>query len=106
MLMGAPSSTWRLMAPQQTIILCPIPEEHASPTSLRGWLHSRLVDPWTTAMHGCGTTGLRSRIEAVRSSPSEFTMTDRAPNGVAPEAARRRTFAIISHPDAGKTTLT
>ena len=25
---------------------------------------------------------------------------------VAPEAARRRTFAIISHPDAGKTTLT
>jgi peptide chain release factor 3 len=26
--------------------------------------------------------------------------------GVAEEAARRRTFAIISHPDAGKTTLT
>ena len=25
---------------------------------------------------------------------------------VAQEAARRRTFAIISHPDAGKTTLT
>ena len=25
---------------------------------------------------------------------------------VASEAARRRTFAIISHPDAGKTTLT
>jgi peptide chain release factor 3 len=25
---------------------------------------------------------------------------------VAAEAARRRTFAIISHPDAGKTTLT
>jgi peptide chain release factor 3 len=24
----------------------------------------------------------------------------------APEIARRRTFAIISHPDAGKTTLT
>jgi len=31
-------------------------------------------------------------------------MTDRAP--LAPEIARRRTFAIISHPDAGKTTLT
>src|SRR5919199_1532624 len=32
-----------------------------------------------------------------------------APNsrqGIAAEAARRRTFAIISHPDAGKTTLT
>jgi peptide chain release factor 3 len=28
------------------------------------------------------------------------------PAGLAAEAARRRTFAIISHPDAGKTTLT
>jgi peptide chain release factor 3 len=28
------------------------------------------------------------------------------PGGVAAEVARRRTFAIISHPDAGKTTLT
>src|SRR5436305_14192426 len=27
-------------------------------------------------------------------------------NAVAREAARRRSFAIISHPDAGKTTLT
>jgi len=31
-------------------------------------------------------------------------MTNRAP--LPPEIARRRTFAIISHPDAGKTTLT
>ena len=29
-----------------------------------------------------------------------------APNSPAAQAARRRTFAIISHPDAGKTTLT
>ncbi|HLZ85387.1 MAG TPA: peptide chain release factor 3 [Caulobacteraceae bacterium] len=29
-----------------------------------------------------------------------------SPNSPAAEAARRRTFAIISHPDAGKTTLT
>ena len=29
-----------------------------------------------------------------------------APGTPAAEAARRRTFAIISHPDAGKTTLT
>ena len=29
-----------------------------------------------------------------------------SPTAVAEEAARRRTFAIISHPDAGKTTLT
>ena len=28
------------------------------------------------------------------------------PNACGPETARRRTFAIISHPDAGKTTLT
>ncbi len=27
-------------------------------------------------------------------------------SGTAAEAARRRTFAIIAHPDAGKTTLT
>ena len=27
-------------------------------------------------------------------------------NAIQAEAARRRTFAIISHPDAGKTTLT
>ena len=35
-------------------------------------------------------------------------MLDRASNAAAlpPEIARRRTFAIISHPDAGKTTLT
>jgi peptide chain release factor 3 len=30
----------------------------------------------------------------------------RTPSGVATEVERRRTFAIISHPDAGKTTLT
>jgi translation elongation factor EF-G len=29
-----------------------------------------------------------------------------APGSLAEEIARRRTFAIISHPDAGKTTLT
>src|SRR5436305_119340 len=29
-----------------------------------------------------------------------------APRDTAAEVARRRTFAIISHPDAGKTTLT
>ena len=32
--------------------------------------------------------------------------TSPARNGVATEVERRRTFAIISHPDAGKTTLT
>ena len=31
---------------------------------------------------------------------------DGAPGPILAEAARRRTFAIISHPDAGKTTLT
>ena len=29
-----------------------------------------------------------------------------SPSRIAREVARRRTFAIISHPDAGKTTLT
>src|SRR5688572_33093243 len=34
------------------------------------------------------------------------TSLDRAMPATPPEVARRRTFAIISHPDAGKTTLT
>ena len=29
-----------------------------------------------------------------------------SPEGIVREVKRRRTFAIISHPDAGKTTLT
>ena len=33
-------------------------------------------------------------------------ITSTAPPGLSAEVARRRTFAIISHPDAGKTTLT
>ncbi len=37
---------------------------------------------------------------------SDPAATDALPARVALEAARRRTFAIISHPDAGKTTLT
>lgn len=38
---------------------------------------------------------------------SEIVLTQEAPSGpLAAEVARRRTFAIISHPDAGKTTLT
>jgi peptide chain release factor 3 len=38
------------------------------------------------------------------SSPAAEAATSRP--GIADQAARRRTFAIISHPDAGKTTLT
>ncbi|MGD2139217.1 MAG: peptide chain release factor 3 [Burkholderiales bacterium] len=34
------------------------------------------------------------------------TSLERLTNPITPEVARRRTFAIISHPDAGKTTLT
>ena len=39
---------------------------------------------------------------------SDLTLTAESPSGspLATEVARRRTFAIISHPDAGKTTLT
>ena len=36
---------------------------------------------------------------------ADVLTTDIAPE-IRAEAARRRTFAIISHPDAGKTTLT
>ena len=46
---------------------------------------------------------LSAACPALRSPPS---LTDRTLSPVAEAAARRRTFAIISHPDAGKTTLT
>ena len=39
-----------------------------------------------------------------RRSPAVFTALNTV--SYAPETRRRRTFAIISHPDAGKTTLT
>ncbi len=60
-------------------------------------------------------TTLASGITALRRSPVERAPRDtpgREPyvramsHSPAEEAARRRTFAIISHPDAGKTTLT
>ena len=40
------------------------------------------------------------------SAEARSAKAEAAPNSPAREAARRRTFAIISHPDAGKTTLT
>jgi len=49
-------------------------------------------------------------VPVARAGPRPYTrlMLDKAPDRPAlpPEIARRRTFAIISHPDAGKTTLT
>src|SRR5579883_3657566 len=40
------------------------------------------------------------------SAPARAPTTDALVSPLATEVARRRTFAIISHPDAGKTTLT
>jgi peptide chain release factor 3 len=54
-----------------------------------------LLDP---ARFPCQTLNLMSDLAIATESPS------RSP--LAQEVARRRTFAIISHPDAGKTTLT
>src|SRR4030081_2944047 len=54
-----------------------------------------LLDP---ARFPCQTLRLMSDLAIATESPS------RAP--LAQDVARRRTFAIISHPDAGKTTLT
>src|SRR3982075_2021918 len=54
-----------------------------------------LLDP---ARFPCQTLRLMSDLAIATESPS------RSP--LAQEVARRRTFAIISHPDAGKTTLT
>jgi peptide chain release factor 3 len=39
-------------------------------------------------------------------APTRTPAAGGAPGDVLAEAARRRTFAVISHPDAGKSTLT
>src|SRR5256714_326165 len=51
---------------------------------------------------------MRPGFPAKRSSMSDLTLATESPSAspLATEVARRRTFAIISHPDAGKTTLT
>jgi peptide chain release factor 3 len=46
----------------------------------------------------------RFSLRPIIARPIRAAMSNRAP--LPPEIARRRTFAIISHPDAGKTTLT
>jgi peptide chain release factor 3 len=45
-------------------------------------------------------------MHAVMDMPTESTADAAAASPLAAEVGRRRTFAIISHPDAGKTTLT
>src|SRR5689334_25438807 len=52
---------------------------------------------------------LKSAVFPAKRSPmSDIALTAESPSAspLANEVARRRTFAIISHPDAGKTTLT
>jgi peptide chain release factor 3 len=59
----------------------------------------------------CDPDGVSGHVDPIAQTPSRrYTppMSDRLANApiLPPEIARRRTFAIISHPDAGKTTLT
>src|SRR6202161_3548468 len=51
---------------------------------------------------------IRPGFPATGSLMSDLALTAESPprSPLATEVARRRTFAIISHPDAGKTTLT
>ncbi len=59
-------------------------------------------------MYWLCTVGLQSSLPFVWQSHISRPMRDHASNQpiLPPEIERRRTFAIISHPDAGKTTLT
>jgi peptide chain release factor 3 len=53
--------------------------------------------------------GLRRYLSRMSESTPELATPESAPvdhSRLEQEIARRRTFAIISHPDAGKTTLT
>ena len=45
-------------------------------------------------------------IEPTMTDADSGAASSRQPAQIAREVARRRTFGIISHPDAGKTTLT
>ena len=72
--------------------------------SLRCFGSRRLWAPTLGGVSGCSARG-PPRCHVERSLViAELERTTDA--GIAAEAARRRTFAIISHPDAGKTTLT
>lgn len=50
--------------------------------------------------------GTGSQVTVVHETGTGGTRTNAAHDGVAEQAGRRRTFAVISHPDAGKSTLT
>ena len=88
--------------PRPSLTLTPLPDPR--PT-LRG-------EPRCSAVRAAGRlTILDPRVKS-RSTAVGFAGGGRASGGLvamptpSEEAARRRTFAIISHPDAGKTTLT
>src|ERR1035437_578349 len=59
-------------------------------------------------MELCRSSLIRPGFPATGSLMSELALSAESPprSPLAAEVARRRTFAIISHPDAGKTTLT
>src|ERR1700721_696709 len=60
-------------------------------------------------LHGsCRSSLIRPPFPATGSLMSDLALSTESPSRspLATEVARRRTFAIISHPDAGKTTLT
>jgi peptide chain release factor 3 len=64
--------------------------------------HSAVCDPWRLArdaQYNSWRVTFPSEPPAAHIDPSTLSELER-------EVARRRTFAIISHPDAGKTTLT
>ena len=47
-----------------------------------------------------------SSLFSLRYNPAPFVLEYPAVSALVEEISRRRTFAIIAHPDAGKTTLT
>jgi peptide chain release factor 3 len=68
----------------------------------------RPLDPARFACHMQRTMNeqIRGDSAAVEAPAAAVDAAAPAASGLAREVARRRTFAIISHPDAGKTTLT
>src|SRR6185312_13622962 len=52
------------------------------------------------------TTPRTGDLLMTATAPARADAAEGTPSDVVAEAARRRTFAVISHPDAGKSTLT
>ena len=66
----------------------------------------RVISTFLSDSHSYPPGLERNHIDPAMNMPFWTSFGAETPSPIATEVERRRTFAIISHPDAGKTTLT